>query len=225
MELRMEIYEYLLQPDQIELLMFENPTFVGLWPEEIDRNRVYHRPSERRAHVHHTSILETCSRIRNEAQSILYQPTKLKIQPSRWDEMPNEDAAAMGARLFNGPNLHHIRSLQLLHILVAMDGESKMTEIVAHLRYFARKLSNLRRIEGFVLELVCPLAFPKDESAKSLLDCITSMCNSRARHAQGPRAQIIFRPYGYDDSVAWYAERFERIFGMVKDAFTSHSGS
>ncbi|KAK3069107.1 hypothetical protein LTR53_012805 [Teratosphaeriaceae sp. CCFEE 6253] len=202
-ELRTQMYEYLLSADHIQLHMDDGPSIIGLSTDEIDRTRAYHSSSRRLMPMHHTIILRTCSQVHTEAQGILDQPRGLRLVPSCWAGIFRERRLTEHTCLCHGSNLRHIRSLQLLNMLVTVGSGTNMTETVAQLRYFAGKLSNLCRIEGFLLEIKSPWDNLNDEPVKSLLPCVTSMFKVWARRGQEPRVQIEVRPEDHWDSVTW----------------------
>ncbi|KAK3621753.1 hypothetical protein LTR56_009712 [Elasticomyces elasticus] len=81
-EIRLDVYDYLLQPDYIDLETEGNPTLVGLSNEDIARTRVYHTYFSRGTQALHPQVLRTCSQIYDEAVATLYKPRKLEIVPS-----------------------------------------------------------------------------------------------------------------------------------------------
>ncbi|KAK5687875.1 hypothetical protein LTR17_026688 [Elasticomyces elasticus] len=74
-EIRLDVYDYLLQPDYIDLETEGNPTLVGLSNEDIARVLEYTIPTSQK-------VLRTCSQIYDEAVATLYKPRKLEIVPS-----------------------------------------------------------------------------------------------------------------------------------------------
>ncbi|KAK5730625.1 hypothetical protein LTR15_000562 [Elasticomyces elasticus] len=107
-ELRLQIYEYLLRPDCIQLHSYDHETLAAdATVYYADMDRILPRSL-------HPQILRTCRQVVDEAQATLYAPDHLRLKPAvrRYDFLNMN----LLARPFPASRLCQNRSLQTLTV-------------------------------------------------------------------------------------------------------------
>ena len=93
-ELRLCIYEHLLQPATIEMFSYDSPSVVGMANHEIAKTAFY---ASTFGKILTPAILRTCKAVFDEAQATLYAPKVLDLHPSIEGPRGPEDGRHMDA--------------------------------------------------------------------------------------------------------------------------------
>ncbi|KAK4894920.1 hypothetical protein LTR27_007042 [Elasticomyces elasticus] len=117
-ELRLQIYEYLLRPDCIQLHSYDHELPATVY--YADMNRILPRSLQ-------PQILRTCRQVVDEAQATLYAPDHLRMKPS----VRRDEFLGMGlfARPFPASRLRQDRSPQTLTMELCTSFETMATDL------------------------------------------------------------------------------------------------
>ncbi|KAK5741809.1 hypothetical protein LTS12_024486 [Elasticomyces elasticus] len=154
-ELRLQIYEYLMRPDYIQLHSYDQPSAAGIAMEELAQSRIYcGNLHGLESPQRYTQIVRTCRPVNDEAEATLYTPDRLVLDPAvRRFCAGGEHNAALPPQWFNAGKLRSIRSLRSLEVHVCTSSSSRNEDLALSL-CFAESLSNVKKTGGFVLHLV-----------------------------------------------------------------------
>ncbi|KAK5118666.1 hypothetical protein LTR85_008131 [Meristemomyces frigidus] len=148
-ELRLIIYEELLQPDWLILRSYDSPSIIDEPKSEIAKSRFVRCFDEYARESLPPGVLRTCRQVYEEAESILYKPRTLRLNPSF--------CSASYSRLADGLPFD-VRALpkicQLQHLVVDLiTAEETSEEDVAHSALLADCFSDTIQVQRLTLNV------------------------------------------------------------------------